>query len=76
MRQVTIHLDDEVLAAVTTAAKAAGTSKSEWISEAVRLRVSREWPLAVKQLAGAWTHFPSTDQIRKVQHWDVPREKL
>jgi hypothetical protein len=76
MAQITIYLEDDVLAKVKAATKAAGVSQSQWISEAVRLRMNKEWPAAVQQLAGAWPDFPSAEEIRDWQKSDLPRETL
>ena len=53
MAQITIYLDDEVLASVNAAVKAAGTSKSQWIAEAIRARASKEWPASIRELIGS-----------------------
>jgi len=39
-------------------------SKSKWISEVVRDKVSTEWPQSIQDLAGAWKSFPSLEEIR------------
>jgi hypothetical protein len=54
MARITIYLDDDLLAQVKAAAKAAQVSQSQWIADAVRLRSRTEWPAAVRALAGAW----------------------
>ena len=76
MAQVTIYLDDEVLSIVNAAVKASGLSKSQWIADAVRARVRKEWPESVRALAGAWPDFPTAEEIRKRQARDVPRARL
>jgi hypothetical protein len=76
MAQITIYLDDQTIATVNTAAKASGVSKSQWISGAIRLRSSREWPAGVVELAGAWKDFPSGEEIRGSKCADAPRERL
>ncbi len=76
MAQVTIYLDDETLTVVKTATKTGGVSQSQWIAEAVRERAKREWPAAVLALAGAWSDFPSADEIRAKHGVDVKRERL
>jgi predicted transcriptional regulator len=72
--QITIYLDDEVLALVEAAAKASGISQSRWIAEAVRLRVKKEWPRSVLAMAGAWPDFPTAEEIRGSQDPDSSRE--
>jgi len=76
MAQITIYLDDEVLALVNAAVQSAKVSKSHWIAEAVRARVRKEWPSSVRELAGAWPDFPSAEQIRGRRPADVRRERL
>jgi Ribbon-helix-helix domain len=76
MPQVTIYLDDEILALVKAATKATGISQSKWIAEAVRLRFSKEWPASVLALAGAWPDFPTAEEIRESQGTDLSREYL
>jgi hypothetical protein len=76
MAQVTIYLDDEVLAIVKAATKNSGMSQSQWIAEAVRLRVKKEWPDSVIAMAGAWPDFPTAKEIRESQGPDSPRERL
>jgi hypothetical protein len=76
MAQITIYLDDDTSALIKAAVKQAGVSTSQWIAEAVRQRVRKEWPASVRALAGAWSDFPSAEQIRKRQARDIPREHL
>jgi Ribbon-helix-helix protein, copG family len=76
MGQITIYLDDETSALVKAGVKASGVSQSQWIAEAVRQRVRREWPASVRALAGAWLDFPTAEEIRKHQAADVHRERL
>jgi hypothetical protein len=76
MAQVTIYLDDEVLALVKAATKISGISQSQWIAEAVRLRVKKEWPDSVVAMAGAWRDFPTAEEIRESQGPDSSRERF
>ncbi len=76
MAQITIYIDDEVLALVKAATKAAGISQSQWIAEAVRLRVKKEWPASIHKIAGAWPDFPTAEEIRESQGPDSSRERL
>ena len=76
MAQITIYIEEETLAHLRSAAKASGQSQSQWIAEAVRLRMKREWPAAVSALAGAWAYFPSAEEIRDRQASDTPREPM
>jgi hypothetical protein len=76
MAQITIYLDDDTSALIKAAVKQAGVSQSQWIAEAVRQRVRKEWPASVRALAGAWRDFPTAEQIRKRQAPDTLRERL
>ena len=76
MAQITIYLEDDILALVKAVTKSAGTSQSKWIAEAVRLRARKEWPADVLAAAGTWTDFPTAEQIRKTQGADVTRERF
>jgi hypothetical protein len=76
MAQITIYIDEKTLAHLKSATKAAGQSQSQWIAEAVRLRMKKEWPAAIRALAGAWPDFPSVEEIRGLQGTDTPRESL
>ena len=76
MAQITIYLDDEVLALVKSATKTGGISQSQWIAGAVRRRVKTEWPAAVLAMAGAWPDFPTAEEIRDSRGADASRERL
>jgi hypothetical protein len=76
MAQITIYLDDEVLGHVRAAAKATGVSQSQWILEAIRLRMRKQWPASIRALAGAWPDFPTAEEIRNRYAPDIPRERL
>lgn len=76
MAQITIYLEDEVIAMVDHAVKSSGVSKSRWIADAVRARIKTEWPDSIRALAGAWPDFPTREAVRKQSGHDSPREKL
>jgi hypothetical protein len=76
MAQITIYLDNEVLTKLKASVKAAGGSKSQWIADAIRMRVNKEWPASVRALAGAWPDFPAAAEIRRSRPADVRRERL
>ncbi len=76
MAQITIYLDPETEALVNTAVRESGSSKSKWIAEAIRARARSEWPASVVALEGAWTDFPSLEEIRKAEGRDRRRERL
>ena len=76
MGQVTIYLDDETEEKARAAARAEGISLSKWVTERIERRARREWPAAVRALAGAWTDLPSAERIRKSKARDIARERL
>ena len=76
MPQLTIYLEDNVLALVKAATKASGISQSQWVAEAIRRRAKSEWPASVIALAGAWPDFPTAEEIRKSQGNDSSRERF
>jgi hypothetical protein len=57
-------------------ARDANVSKSKWITDVIREKVATEWPLAVRELAGAWADFPNDVEIRSGAGKDARREKL
>ena len=74
MGQVTIYLEDEVDVKMRTAAKAMHLSQSKWIANLIKEKVVDEWPVSVKNLAGAWKDFPSLEDIRSFHSTDSNRE--
>ena len=76
MPQITIYLDDQTTSTVKAATADTKLSTSQWIAEAIRLRLRREWPAGVVALAGTWNDFPSVEEIRKFEGADAPRERL
>ena len=76
MGQVTIYLDNDSEAMMKQAAKEAGMPVSRWLSELVRAKTRNEWPLVVRQAAGAWSDFPDAAALRAGQGQDVVREAL
>ena len=76
MGQVTLYLDPETESRMKAAAKAAGVSQSRWVSDLIRQKAATEWPESVVQLAGAWSDFPTAEEIRAGSGEDVPREPL
>ena len=76
MGQVTIYIDDETEKKMIASARDAKISKSKWITDVIREKVATEWPLSVRELAGAWEDFPSNEEIRSGAGKDVKREKL
>lgn len=76
MAQVTVYLDDDVLALLNSATDGAGISKSKWIADAIRMRARKEWPASVVALAGAWPDLPTVEEIRALYVADAKREPL
>ncbi|MGA8025917.1 MAG: hypothetical protein WB992_02145 [Bryobacteraceae bacterium] len=76
MPQITLYLDDKTLAMLKAATRGAGISQSQWVAEAVRLRVKGEWPVPVLALAGAWPDFPTAEEIRETRGTDASRERF
>jgi hypothetical protein len=76
MAQVTLYLDEETVERVRRAARASGLSQSRWLAELVREKTSRQWPDAVRELAGAWGDFPEADELRRPAGRDARRERL
>jgi hypothetical protein len=76
MAQVTLYLDEETIERVRRAARASGLSQSRWLAELVREKTAREWPDAVRELAGAWGDFPEADALRRSAGRDVKRQRF
>lgn len=76
MAQVTLYLDEETKKRMRKAAKAAGVSQSRWLAELVRQETANEWPVEVRELAGAWPDFPEAEELRRASGRDVRRERL
>jgi hypothetical protein len=74
--QVTLYLDEETIERVRRAARASGLSQSRWLAELVREKTARQWPDAVRELAGAWGDFPEAEELRRSEGRDVERERL
>jgi hypothetical protein len=74
--QVTLYLDEETIKRVKRAARASGLSQSRWLAELVREKTARQWPDAVRELAGAWGDFPEAEELRRREGRDVERERL
>jgi hypothetical protein len=74
--QVTLYLDEDTAERMRRAAKAKGVSQSRWLAELVRQASAREWPAAVRELAGAWRDFPTAEELRRRAGRDATRQKL
>lgn len=76
MGQVTIYLEDEIERKMRSAAKTMNMPQSKWIASVIKEKLIDEWPDSVRQLAGAWSDFPSLQEIRDTGTSDTPREEL
>ena len=76
MAQVTLYLDEETIKRLRRAARVAGLSQSRWLAELVREKTARQWPDAVRELAGAWADFPEAEELRGSSGRDAKRERL
>lgn len=76
MGQVTIYLDDKTEQKARASARAEGVSLSRWVAERIERRAQREWPAAVRALAGAWADLPSAKRIRRPGARDIARARL
>ena len=76
MAQITLYLDADTEVKLRQAAKAAGVSQSRWVAELIRERTASEWPESVARLAGAWTDFPTAEEIRAGLGSDARRRRL
>ena len=65
MGQVTIYLDSETEKKMSTIVKKTGISKSKWISDLIKQKITTTWPENIVKLAGAWTDLPTAEEIRK-----------
>jgi metal-responsive CopG/Arc/MetJ family transcriptional regulator len=76
MGQVTIYLDKQILKKLKNAVEKSGMSKSKWISDVIKEKISTSWPENVKKLAGTWNDIPTAEEIRAGEERDIEREIL
>jgi hypothetical protein len=76
MGQVTIYLDSETEKKMSNAIKKTGISKSKWISDLIKQKMTSTWPENIIKLAGAWTDLPTAEDIRKNMAEDADRESI
>jgi hypothetical protein len=76
MGQVTIYLDSETEKKMSAIVKKTGISKSKWISDLIKQKITTTWPENIVKLAGAWTDLPTAEDIRKNMTEDADRESI
>ena len=76
MGQVTIYLDSETEKKMSTIVKKSGISKSKWISDLIKQKITTTWPENIVKLAGAWTDLPTAEDMRKNMAEDADREPI
>ena len=76
MGQITIYLDAETEKRLSSVIKKGGISKSRWIADLIKEKVSTAWPEKVAELAGSWSDLPTADELRKDLGEDAERESL
>ena len=76
MGQVTIYLDSETEKKMNNVVKKTGISKSKWISDLIKQKMTSTWPENIVKLAGAWTDLPTAEDIRKNMAEDADRESI
>ena len=76
MGQVTIYLDSETEKKMSNAIKKTGISKSKWISDLIKQKMTSTWPENIVKLAGVWTDLPTAEDIRKNMAEDADRESI
>jgi len=76
MGQFTIYLDDETENTARVAAEADGISLSKWIAQRIQKSARAEWPMAVRELAGAWPDLADAEQLRQFVRKDVERRRF
>ena len=76
MSQVTIYLDSETEKKMSNVIKKTGISKSKWISDLIKQKMTSTWPENIVKLAGAWTDLQTAEDIRKNMAEDADRESI
>jgi hypothetical protein len=69
-----IYLDETTENAVKHAAEETKTSVEAWVADAIQRKLAA-WPHAVTSLAGAWTDFPTKEDLSNLAQ-DLAREPL
>jgi len=74
MAQVTIYMPNDLESQIKTMASSLNISISKYISTALEQKVQNEWSSNSRKLAGAWSDFPTLEEIRANQGDDAKRE--
>jgi len=74
MGQVTIYLEDEIEKKMKIAVDSSHLSKSKWIANIIKEKVTDEWPESISALSGAWKDIPTVEEMRLANGTDVKRE--
>jgi hypothetical protein len=64
MAQVTLYIDDSLLAKMRETAAAHGISQSQYVTNLIREALQEHWPQDVLLLAGALPRFPLPEALR------------
>jgi len=76
MAQVTIYIPNDLESQIKAMASSLNISISKFISTILEQKVQNEWSRGSRKLAGAWDDFPTLQEIRTSQGYDVPREEF
>ncbi len=76
MGQVTLYLDQQAESVMKKASQSSGISQSKWVSRVICEKAGSEWPAEVIALAGAWSDFPTVEELRRSSVKDSKRESL
>ncbi len=74
MSQITIYIEPKLEKKMSHTIKKAGISKSRWLSNLIRKECDNNWPSEVRNLVGAWSDFPTLEEIRSKTGKEAPRE--
>ena len=64
MGHIIIYLDDETEQMMVASAQERDLSKSEWVSNVIREKLTASWPLTMTEAEGTWADFPSIEELR------------
>ncbi|MFM7703823.1 MAG: ribbon-helix-helix protein, CopG family [Rubrivivax sp.] len=73
MAQVTLYLDDALMAKLRESAAGQRLSQSQFVANLIRQAVGEHWPAEVLMLAGALPGFPHAEELRAPEGTDAAR---